>query len=55
MRAVIEAAGFTGVRFSEQRWDFYSGASGDDGSAAKFGTQGVAIYAVKPDESDRLR
>ena len=44
---MIEAAGFRGVRFSERRWDAFSGSTSES-SAAKFGTEGVAIYAVKP-------
>ena len=44
---MIEAAGFVDVRFSERRWDAFSG-SPSESSSAKFGTQGVAIYAVKP-------
>ena len=45
--AVMEAAGSVDVRFSERRWDAFSG-SPSESSSAKFGTQGVAIYAVKP-------
>ena len=44
---MIEAAGFVDVRFSAQRWDAFSG-SASESSAAKFGTEGVAISAVKP-------
>jgi TusA-related sulfurtransferase len=35
------------VRFSAPRWDAFSG-SASESSAAKFGTEGAAIYAVKP-------
>jgi hypothetical protein len=35
------------VRFSERRWDAFGG-SPSESDAAKFGTQGVAILAVKP-------
>ena len=49
---MIEAAGFVDVRFSERRWDAFSG-SPSEGSSAKYGTQGVAIYAVKPPETER--
>jgi tRNA 2-thiouridine synthesizing protein A len=44
---VIEAAGFVGVRFSVRRWDAFGG-SPSESSAARFGTEGVAIFAVKP-------
>ena len=44
---MFEAAGFEDVRFSERRWDAFSG-SASESSAAKFGTEGVAISAVKP-------
>jgi len=38
------------VRFSEQRWDALAG-SASESDAAKFGTEGVAIWARKPDET----
>ena len=38
------------VRFSLQRWDAFGG-SPSESSAYKYGTQGVAISAVKPDGS----
>lgn len=38
------------VRFSERRWDAFGG-SPSESSAAKFGTEGVAIYARKPHPS----
>lgn len=47
MRAVIEAAGFTGVDFSARRWRAFDGAP-TESSATKYGTEGVAIFAVKP-------
>jgi hypothetical protein len=49
MRAVIEAAGFTGVDFSTGRWHAFDGAPFES-SAAEFGTEGTAIFAVKPVE-----
>ena len=50
MRAVIEAAGFTDVQFSSLRWQSFAGALCES-SAAAFGTEGVAIIAVKPREA----
>jgi len=49
MRAVIEAAGFTEVAFSTGRWHAFDGAPFES-SAAEFGTEGTAIFAVKPVE-----
>ena len=37
------------VRFYETRWDAFGG-SPSESSAYKYGTQGVAIYARKPDD-----
>ncbi len=50
MRAVIEAAGFTEVEFSSRRWQSFADAPFES-SAAAFGTEGVAILAVKPVEA----
>ena len=47
MQAVIEAAGFTDVQFSSRRWQSFADAPFES-SAAAFGTEGVAILAVKP-------
>jgi len=47
MRAVIEAAGFTEVEFSSRRWQSFADAPFES-SAAAFGTEGVAIFAIKP-------
>lgn len=41
------------VRFSDQRWDAFGG-SASESSAAKFGTEGVAISARKPAVKDVL-
>lgn len=40
------------VRFSLQRWDAFGG-SPSESSAYKYGTQGVAIYSLKPDASSQ--
>jgi hypothetical protein len=50
MRAVIEAAGFTDVQFSSRRWQSFADAPFES-SAAAFGTEGVAILAIKPLEA----
>ena len=47
---MIEAAGFVDVRFSEERWNAFGGSPSET-DAAKFGTEGVAIWARKPDET----
>jgi len=52
MRAVIEAAGFTEVQFSSRRWQSFADAPFES-SAAEFGTEGVAIFAIKPRQRRR--
>jgi len=50
MRTVIEAAGFTEVEFSSRRWQSFADAPFES-SAAEFGTEGVAIFGIKPLEA----
>jgi hypothetical protein len=47
---LIAAAGFASVVFSTHRYDTFSDAPSAS-SAAAFGTQGVDIRAVKPQEA----
>ncbi len=49
MRALIEAAGFAEVDFSTRRWHAFDGAPFES-NAAEFGTEGAAVFAVKPVE-----
>jgi hypothetical protein len=44
---MIEQAGLTETEMSSERWDTFSGAP-QAGSAANFGTHGIAIRARKP-------
>lgn len=46
-QTLIEDAGFDDVRFSDKRYDTFSGAP-QASSAEAFGTQGVDIWAIKP-------
>ncbi|CAN5674792.1 hypothetical protein BH23CHL2_BH23CHL2_20850 [soil metagenome] len=48
MAELIRNAGFEDVRFSEERYDTFSDAPSAS-SADAFGTQGVNIWAVKPE------
>jgi SAM-dependent methyltransferase len=48
MDVLLREAGFTDIAFSDQRYDAFSEAP-QESSAAEFGTQGVNIYAVKPE------
>jgi hypothetical protein len=45
--AVVEGAGFVDVELAPDRWDTFSDAPSAS-SAAAFGTEGVALRAVKP-------
>jgi SAM-dependent methyltransferase len=49
MISTLEGAGFADIALSPQRYDAFTDAP-QESSAAEFGTQGVNMFAVKPNE-----